>query len=65
MTILINHNWIDGAAACMFRRSVEVHRWFGLEGDFDYDHEVINPEEFDAANALLRSVHVPEAEVPF
>jgi len=65
MTVLINHNWIDNAAACMFRRSVEVRRWCGIEGDFDFDEEVTNPEEFNAANALLASVHVPKAEVPF
>ena len=65
MTILVNHNWIDGAAACMFRRSVEVHRWFSPEGDYDFDHEDINPEEFHAANALLASVHAPETEAPF
>lgn len=65
MTILVNHNWIDGATACMLRRSVEVHRWFGLEGEFDYDHEVVNAEEFDAANALLASAHLPALDVPF
>lgn len=65
MTILLSHNWIDGAAACALRRSVEVHTWHGIEGDFDYDHEVINPEEFEAANLLLTSTHLPEVGVPF
>jgi len=57
MTITLNHNWIDGAAACAVRRSVE--------GDFDYDHEVINPEEYEAAILLLRSTHLPESDCPF
>ncbi len=65
MTITLNHNWIDGAAACALRRSIEVYTWHGIEGDFDYDHEVINPEEYEAANLLLRSTHLPESDCPF
>jgi len=65
MTVLINHNWIDGAAACMVRRSVATYTWCGIEGDFDHDEELLDPEGLWAANLLLASSHVPDTEIPF